>query len=283
LLEPKVNRGHLLFALSQVTTLIPRPSARCSTFVPKTGMDRDQNGHSFVQMGQFSTKTTSFVIGKKTLVLLRDPEITLGKYSRWFNFDCSTAESLYGLNDQLGEGLATYNGAESQDVPSYSSANQPSYQTPKAAPAPKKAPAPKPKSSKPNGKSGKTQPPKNNYGAPAGNNYGAPAGNNYGAPSAGSNYDAPPAGSYGAPSSYGSPAIADQPSGSNYGAPTNGEEDLPDYSASPSENYGAPAASEYGAPAEESYGAPEPPVGDYASSGRSGRQRSGKSAFGRRG
>lgn len=142
----------------------------------------------------------------------------------WFNFDCSEAESLYSLNEEIAAEReaatqALLSAAASNGQPTYLSN---SYSAPSSASGGYNAPS--------NNRGG--QRPRNNGNRRKNNNRGK--GRN---PSSG--YSAPASGGYGAPSS------------SNYGAPT---------SQAASTGYGAPtsaAASSYGAPASNGYNSPD--------------------------
>jgi len=155
----------------------------------------------------------------------------------WFNFDCSEAEGLYSLNDDIAaereaatqalleaasSGQATYVSGASN---SYSSPASNGYGSPKTNSRPRPASNGGRKKNKKNGGGRRKN---NNRGQrPANNGYSAPSSQSYGAPSSG--YAAPTA----------------QTASAGYGAPT----------SPAASSYGAPASNGYGSPASSSYSA----------------------------
>ncbi len=157
----------------------------------------------------------------------------------WFNFDCSEAEGLYSLNEDIAAEReaatqALLNAAASNGQPTYVSSSSNSYSAPSQASS-------------------------GGYNAPAGGggrrqNGGGRRKNNGKRKNNGGRKKAAASNGYSAPSSsanagYGAPA------NNNYGAPTSQAASA--YGAPANNNYGAPANNNYGAPANNNYGAPD--------------------------
>lgn len=149
----------------------------------------------------------------------------------WFNFDCSEAESLYSLNEEI----AAEREAATQALLSAASNGQATYVSSNSYSAPASGGYNAPANNRGNGRRKSNGKKKNGGGRrPASNNYSAPASGGYSAPSRGANSG------YSAPTSQAAASTG-------YGAP----------SSQASNSYGAPASNNYGAPASNGYGAPD--------------------------
>lgn len=150
----------------------------------------------------------------------------------WFNFDCSEAESLYSLNEEIAAEReaatqALLSAAASNGQPTYLSN---SYSAPTSsasggynAPSSNRQQRPRKNggggNKRKNNNRGQGRNPASSYSAPASQGYGAPSSSNYGAPT-----------SQAASTGYGSPTSA---AASSYGAPASNGYNSPDYDSLP--------------------------------------------------